>query len=369
MKIAQVSFYREVEDLPPARLVQQWRLDEIPAALNRSGHEVRCFVTARRDGRHTARGVDCLFIADRGAPISGGWGPPRRVLSALSRWEPDIIHVHGLGHFCQLMLTRLSFPDTPIVVQDHASKPPPRRLRRPWRASLDMADRVLFVDRRQATPFYDAGALSKRVPISEVLEATTSFSPGDQAAAQSATGLHGDPCLLWVGDLNANKDPLTVLEGVAQASQSQPGLHLWCVFRNAPLRDQVESRITGDPRLRGRVTLIGEVPHRQLEQYHRAADFFVLGSHSEGGAYSALEALACGNTPVVSDIPAFERIAGAVGARFRCGQARALAEALADARPDRRGARARFEATHTVERVADRLASIYRLTAADRVNA
>ena len=61
----------------------------------------------------------------------------------------------------------------------------------------------------------------------------------------------------------------------------------------------------------------------------RAADVFVLGSHREGSGYSLIEALACGLPPVVTDIPSFRSLtaAGAVGALWPCGDARALGDA------------------------------------------
>jgi glycosyltransferase involved in cell wall biosynthesis len=57
---------------------------------------------------------------------------------------------------------------------------------------------------------------------------------------------------------------------------------------------------------------------------------FVLGSHREGSGYALLEALACGLTPVVSDIPAFRSLTGggAVGALVPAGDADAFAAAI-----------------------------------------
>ena len=82
--------------------------------------------------------------------------------------------------------------------------------------------------------------------IFEIAESTSSFTPGDRAAARAATGLHGDPAALCVGHLDENKDPLTVLEGVRAAAQALPNLQLWCCYATAPLLPAIEARLASD---------------------------------------------------------------------------------------------------------------------------
>ncbi len=184
----------------------------------------------------------------------------------------------------------------------------------------------------------------------EIPESTSRFTPGSREVARRALGLSGDPLLLWVGHLNENKDPLTVLAGVSEAARELPDLELWCCFGTAPLLRHVQRRVQADPALRGRVHLLGRVPHERVEQLMRAADAFVLGSHREGSGYSLIEALACGLPPVVTNIPSFRALtgAGAVGMLWEPGNPRSLCAALlalrarADAGP-RMGVRAHFD--------------------------
>src|SRR6185437_6621870 len=125
-------------------------------------------------------------------------------------------------------------------------------------------------------------------------ESSSRFTPGDRARARALTGLSGDPCVLWVGRLTRGKDPLTVLEGIALAASRLPGLRLWCAFGAAPMLVEVRARIADDPRLAGRVHLLGEAPHARIETLLQAADLYVSGSRVEGSGYAALEAIACG---------------------------------------------------------------------------
>jgi glycosyltransferase involved in cell wall biosynthesis len=92
----------------------------------------------------------------------------------------------------------------------------------------------------------------------------------------------------------------------------------------------VRGRIAADPRLTGRVHLLGRVPHDGVETLCRAADFLLLGSERESCGYAVLEALACGATPILSDIPPFRALTGrgAVGALVPRGDADGFADAL-----------------------------------------
>src|SRR5262249_42702980 len=100
----------------------------------------------------------------------------------------------------------------------------------------------------------------------------------------------------------------------------------------------------------------------------RAADFLVQGSHREAAGFGVIEALACGTTPLVSDIPSFRRITGEgrVGGLFPVGDAPALARVLVDWSGRDQGAvgaaaRAHFERELSFRAVAGQLREAYRL--------
>jgi glycosyltransferase involved in cell wall biosynthesis len=178
--------------------------------------------------------------------------------------------------------------------------------------------------------------------------------------------LSGDPCLLWLGRLDANKDPLTVLDAVRLASEDLPGLQLWCCYTDAPLLEVVTQRLRTDPALAARVHLLGAVPHADVELLLRAADFLVLASHREGSCFAVMEALACGATPLLTNIPTLSAMTGhgAVGALFAPGDAGALARLIVDfsARDSaglRLRARARFEQHLSFEALGAKLRGAY----------
>lgn len=218
-----------------------------------------------------------------------------------------------------------------------------------------------------AAPFTAAGVFGPLTHLLAIPESSSRFTPGSNIDARAQTGLRGAPCVLWVGHLSPGKDPLTVLDGVALATRHLPGLQLWCAFATAPLLAEVRARIEGDPRLAGRVHLLGRLPHAQIEPLMRAADLFVSGSLAESCGYAALEAMACGVTPVLTDIPSFRALTrgGHVGQLWRSGDAQSLCAALVSAATSplsTGGVRAYFDATLSFTAVGRQWAEAYAQT-------
>src|SRR6185436_20975863 len=104
--------------------------------------------------------------------------------------------------------------------------------------------------------------------------ASWSPRPGDPVAT-------GDPALLWVGRLDDDKDPLTILAGFERAAASLPRAELTMVFGTDELLSRVQERIGVSAALRGRVRLLGRIEQRALASVYATADLFVLGSHHE----------------------------------------------------------------------------------------
>ena len=293
--------------------------------------------------------------------------PSRETFAALIRgMAPQVLNIHGLGFPDQVLHLAEAAPGIPILLQDHANRPPRWWRRSAWKRYARTAAGVAFCQRQQARPFIETGVLARGVPVYEIPESTSRFVPGDCEAARRETGVAGDPLLLWVGHLDVNKDPLTVLDGIADASRELPGLQLWCCFGTGPLLRRVRRRIASDRRLEGRVHLLGQVPHERVEQLMRAADFFISGSHRESTGYALIEALACGLPPLVTDIPSFRVLTGngSVGRLWRTGDGPSLCSALLQLSAhatlaDRAAVRAHFERELSFEALGRKLTAVY----------
>jgi glycosyltransferase involved in cell wall biosynthesis len=331
--VAQVSFFLDPQGRTPAQMLADWpSLVDVAEAARHGGARVTVVqASSSTAARFERNGVDYRFVAAEPGQSSIASG--RALRDLLARLDVDLLHVHGLGFVHDVATLAELAPDVGILLQDHAGRPPRFWRRQAWRRMFDGAAAVAFCAREQAAPFVQAGLIGPQIDILELPEAPARFAPGDQAEARRRTGLSGRPCMLWVGHLDSNKDPLTVLEGVSRAARRLPELQLWCCFGQAPLLTRVRPRIARDPWLRDKVHLLGRVPHAEIEHLMRAADLFVLGSHREGSGYALAEALACGLSPVVSDIPSFRAMTGrgAVGWTWTPGDARAACDALLEA--------------------------------------
>lgn len=334
MRVLHVGCLLDPDARPAAALLEAWpTLGAVAEAVAGAGAEVVVLQAAHRDEVVERGGVIYRFVSESplarlpGTRTSAGV-LPLRLLRAAAALRPDVVHLHGLAFPIHARgLARLG---APLLVQDHADRPPPRARVPVHRWGLARVAAAAFTAREQAEPFRAAGLLPGSARLLEIPESSSRFSPGDRVAARAATGVHGDPALLWVGRLDGNKDPLTILDALARAAPRLPDPHLWCCYTDAPLLAAVRERVAADPCLAGRVHLLGRLPHEEVESLCRAADFLLLGSERESCGYAVLEALACGTTPVLSDIPPFRALTGrgAVGALAPRGDAQGFADAL-----------------------------------------
>ncbi len=360
ISVAQISFFSDPRGRAPAQLLQDWHtVPMLAEAAALGGARVSVIQASAHTARFSRGGIDYHFLPCEREPAA--------LQALLQTLQPEVLHVQGLGFAREVLSLAAMAPGCPIVLQDRADRPQ----RRPWawllqRRALSAARGLMFSADAQAESFRRHRLIRAGTRIYELPGSSCSFVPRDPDEARRTTGIHGDPCLLWVAHLDRNKDPLTVLDGVAMAAERLPGLQLWCCFGNAPLLDAVQARIAGDPRLAGRVHLLGALPHARVELLMSAADFLVQGSHHESTGYSLLEALACGLPPLVTDIPSFRALTGdgTAGALWSPGRPETLAAALLQLASEpraaqRTAARACFEARGSVEALGAKLAAAY----------
>jgi glycosyltransferase involved in cell wall biosynthesis len=361
----QISFFSDPQGRPPEQLLDAWpTLVDVAEAASRSAIRVSVVQASSHSKQLVRNAVRYCFLPfGEASSSSESVAGLRELLRSLA---PDVLHVHGLGFPRHVLSMVAHTPGVPIIMQDHADRPPRIWRRALWRRGLAQAAAITFCTLEHARPFAAAGVLSPQADLYEIPESTSRFSPGDRDAARRLTQIDGDPAVLWVGHLDDNKDPLTVLAGLSEAARALPGLRLWCCFGTAPLMHAVQQRIATDPMLRGRVQLLGRVPHERVEHLMRAADIFVLGSHHESTGFALIEALACGLPAVVTDIPSFRSLTGAgtAGMLWPCNDANALSEAVRSVahRLDsgmRAAVRAHFERELSFDSLGLKLAAMY----------
>lgn len=285
----------------------------------------------RKEGAYQKNGIQHYFVKDGLGSSFRAWQVPWTFLKRVSRLEADVIHVHSLTLSLQTWLLRLLLPrKTAIIVQHHGGRSP-RPLKRALHNLLNsVADAFFFTTVAQGTSWF-----MKKKPFSKVLavmEGATFFNYEnrdagrnscyhDRPIARSKTGILGTPVFLWAGRLDANKDPLTILDGFEILFEKYPGASLYMIYSDDQLLPEVQQRIACSAYLSNQVHLLGPIAHDQIEDYYNSADYFVLGSHYEGAGYALSEALRCGCIPVITHIPSFHMMTneGQLGALWEPG--------------------------------------------------
>lgn len=347
----------------PEQLLANWpTLRTVAAAVGRSGVELSVVQAFHQDAERIVDGVRYRFVAEPRLTCRASGAMPWRVVSAVREARPDVIHVNGLDFACHTRT--LCHLGVPVLAQDHASVPERRPAWRRW--GLAHVAGLAFTDAAQADPLRVTGSLPQHVPVFEVPEVSTHFSAGERERAREISGVFGDPAVLWIGRLDTNKDPLTILNAIEIAARSLPEVTLWCCFHEHPLMSQIKARLAASSDLARRVHLLGRLPHARIETLCQASDFLMIGSHRESCGTAVLEALACGATPIVSDIVPFRRLTanGSIGAIAETGNAAAFAAQLVrlaaiPSEQRRKRAIAHFQETLSFERIGEQLREIY----------
>jgi len=334
MRIVTVNYYYDRHMASPDELLDRYAtLVDWANGLKNAGGQVTVVQRFSREKSMELDGVSYLFVADAAVRFGSILDRADRVNAAAAKAQPDIAHVHGLMFARQAQRLKRSIPNTPVMLQDHADAPPVR----PWarmgmRAALQSCSALSFSARSLAQPWIDAAMIDKQMPVFELMEGSSRFRLQRRDTARTVTGYSGDPICLWVGRLNDNKDPLTVLRGFDAALTALPNARLLMAYSEADLLPDVHAWLAANPNAASHVTLLGRVPHAELEAIYNSADFFLLGSHHESAGYAVIEAMSCGVVPVVTAIPSFERLldGGRCGALWPVEDVTAMADALVD---------------------------------------
>lgn len=373
LRIVQVNAVYDPQLRAPDALLDRYTtLTDWSTAIAGAGASVLVVQRFSADAKVARDGITYEFVKDDQAPWMSTSGAPASLIEAVGRARPDVVHVNGLIFPALVGALRRALPQpVAIVVQHHGGEFPVRGSgpvgmwrRRAWRQGLEGADACSFTAGDQAQAWHEAGILGPQRVI-EIVEAGTRIRQVPRERAAAATGVSGSPLILWVGRLTANKDPLTVLDGLDLALPLLREARVAFVFSEQMLGDRVGERIEASAILRDRVSLIGHVPHDEIANYYGAADYFISGSHAEGSGYSLIEAMACGLVPVVTGIPSFRTIAGAAGVFWPAGNAAAFSAALLDAcsrdlEPQREKVRRQFADVLSWEAIGARTVTIYR---------
>ncbi|NOT49900.1 MAG: glycosyltransferase family 4 protein [Chitinophagaceae bacterium] len=249
---------------------------------------------------------------------------PFKMHRFIKKMKPDVVFVNGFIFPLQIIQLRWKLGKKTRIIVLHRSEKPSKELNKWLQKIADKkVDAYLFSSNEFAKDWRD---IIDEQKMHEVIQASSSFQPGDKNIARESLSIKGSTVLLWVGRLDQNKDPLTLIKAFKQFQQDQPQAVLYIIYQSDELINECRELIGANENIR----LVGKVEHDQLENWYGAADFFISSSHYEGNGIAALEAMSCGCVPVLSSINSFRRMTGPgkCGLLFEPGNVSGLLQAL-----------------------------------------
>lgn len=253
---------------------------------------------------------------------------PYRLHKIVKASKPDVIIVHGLSYPLQILQLRLAVGRScKIIAQSHADKLP-----RGYRRLLQMlTDKFIyayfFTSTDQATEWLEAKLIRGKQKIKEVMVGSSVFSAAEKAEARKGLGLKEEQIFLWVGRLDENKDPLTLIKAFSAYAQANVHTSLYLIYQSEELLAEVQ-RLLSQSRADA-IKLIGKVSHDDMGLWYSSADYIVSSSHKEAFGVSVVEGMSCGCIPIVTGIPSLKKITGGIcGLLYEAGNPNDLLRVL-----------------------------------------
>ncbi len=269
-------------------------------------HSVHSVERIGCEGKHVSSGVSYHFIRQEKRVVYF----PRRLHKKVKELRPDFVLVHGLIFPLQVIQLRMALGrHVKIICLHHAEKPYKRWGRIVQRLADWFVDAYLFTSTEFGKQWVEQGNISRKEKIYEVMEASSVFSPADKTKARNRLSIKASPVFLWVGRLNENKDPLTVVNAFIRFHRHCPSASLYMIFHEDDLLSEILHCIKKED-AGAFIHLVGKIPHEQLGNWYNSADFILSGSHYEGSGVAVCEAMSCGCIPVLTNIMSFRRMTG-----------------------------------------------------------
>jgi glycosyltransferase involved in cell wall biosynthesis len=252
--------------------------------------------------------------------------------SFIAGLKPDVVMVHGLIFPQQVLALKAQLPKgCKIIVQHHAERPAKGMMLRLQRLADKCIAGYLFATRELAEPWIEAGVV-KVEKVFEMMEGSSVMQQMDKQEARRHLGMGDETMFLWVGRLDNNKNPQTVLAAFDEYLRMRPEAKLYMIYGGY----EESHLLMVQQMMKAGVVLVGKKNRNELAWWYSAADYYISASFSEGSGYALIEAMSCGCVPVVSDIPSFRKITGDTGYLFNPANVSVLKEVLCSlpAKPD-----------------------------------
>ncbi|MBT3320873.1 MAG: glycosyltransferase family 4 protein [Anaerolineae bacterium] len=230
--------------------------------------------------------------------LAGLWA----CLRLISKWRPDIIHVHFAVPAGVLAWALSQIKGIPYLLTAHLGDVPggaPEKTDRWFRWVLPLSHNIW----RDAKSVVAVSQFTRQLALKEYLVKIDVIHNGVDIKKLNPgkIQIQNPPRIIFTGRLMKQKNPLQIIRTLA-ALKDIP----WeCVLLgDGPLREEVENAITHH-NLQDRISLLGWVTPEEVIDWFSKSDILFMPSLSEGLPVVGVQALAMGLAMVVSNIGGF----------------------------------------------------------------
>jgi glycosyltransferase involved in cell wall biosynthesis len=363
VKIIEINYHFHPEFTKPEQVIAKHRPSNLFAEELKQDAEIILVKHLDYTGGYADKGIHYHFFKRR----NGFWQIPFSTHRFVKSERPDIVLVQGFIYPLQVIVLRRKLGRSCKIILQHRADKPFKKKKLFQRLADRFIDAYLFTSFDMAAEWIAAGIIKDKEKCFELPGASTLFTKKNKELSRQKTGMDGSISFLWVGRLNENKDPITVLKGFEKYFAINPAAKLYMIYQEDDLLDEVRGLINQSQLLKDHVVLVGKIAYPELELWYNAADYFISGSHSEGGSYALMEAMACGCVPIVTNIPAAMKMIdrGNAGYYYEAGNAEDLFMVLSQLDNEKQDAVSRAAMIHFKEElspgaIAGKFMSIYK---------
>jgi len=251
------------------------------------------------EGTQIKNSVQYYFIRLKSKVVYFPFGLHRLV----KKLHPDIVFINGFIFPLQIIQLRLKLGKKVKIIVLHRAEKPGTGIRKILqRIAARCINAYFFVSSEMGMEWVEKGIIKNKEKIMEVIQASSIFYAENKP--------HDNLVFLWVGRLDDNKDPLTVIKAFLQFVNYQPLAKLYMVYQSQEILAAIKKLLAANPQEAASIKLVSKVPHSELQQWYNKANFIISGSHYEGSGIAVVEGMSCGCIPIVTNIQSFSKMTG-----------------------------------------------------------
>lgn len=253
-------------------------------------------------------GVRTIRIEYRRSPIPKTnyfiyiWSIKQAFKQLKENWRPDIIHAHVYSAGVPAVLLGRKYK-TPVIITEHSSSFPRHTLSRlnilKAKFAMNRATMILPVSDDLRKHIESYGICNKFKVIPNVVD-TELFYP-NLVISKSTTKR-----MLLVALLSPVKGISYLLEALSKLKNKREDFVL-DIVGDGPNREEYEE-LTRKMGLEGKVKFHGLKSKKEVAEFMRKCDFFILPSLTETFGVVYIEAMACGKPIIASDLPVLREL-------------------------------------------------------------